>query len=428
MKQHIETLAVQAGYTPENGGPRVLPLYQSTTFKYDTCAELAEIFDLDANKYMYTRLANPTNDAFENKIAAMEGGVGAMATSSGMAAFLITVLNIMKTGDSLLAASTIYGGTFTLCSTTLKDLGIEVIFFDPDDTEENILALAKDNTKAIFGETIGNPAVNVLDFDKFASIAKKLDIPFIVDNTFATPVLCRPLELGADIVIHSTTKYIDGHASCVGGIIVDKGTFNWKNGKFPGFTEPDESYHGLVFSEKFGEFGFLMKARYQVMRNIGSTPSPFNSYLANLGAETMHLRMERHCENALKIAEYLKNHPMAEDVHYPGLPGDKYYELAQKYLPKGASGVITFGVKGGREASSTFIDNLKLAALVTHVADTRTCVLQPASTTHRQLSDEELISAGVSPQLIRLSVGIENYEDIIADFEQAFEAVKNAKK
>lgn len=427
MNKHIETLAVQAGYTPENGGPRVLPLYQSTTFKYDTCQELAEIFNLDANKFMYTRLANPTNDAFEKKIAAMEGGIGAMATSSGMAATLITVLNIMKAGDSLLASGTIYGGSLTLFSTTLKDLGIEVIFFDPDLPEEEILALAKDNTKGLFGETIGNPSVNVLDFEKFSAVAKKLQVPFIVDNTFATPFLCRPFEHGADIIIHSTSKYIDGHASALGGIIVDKGTFNWKNGKFPGFTEPDESYHGLVFADKFGPMAFLAKARFQVMRNIGSTPSPFNSYLSNLGCETLHLRMERHCENALKVAEFLKNHPMAEDVRYPGLPDDKYHALAQKYLPLGASGVLTFGVKGGREASAKFIDNLKLAALVTHVSDTRTCVLQPASTTHRQLSEEDLIAYGVNPQLIRVSVGIENIDDIIADFEQAFEAVKGAE-
>ena len=417
---NLETIAVQGDYAAENAGPRVLPLYQSTTFRYDTCEELAKVFDLEQNTFMYTRLGNPTNDAFEKKMAALEGGVGALATATGMAAITLAILNICKTGDSILSSSTIYGGSFTLFTTTFRDLGIEVIFFDPDAPEEEILAKAKENTKLIFGETLGNPLVNVLDFEKFSSVARKLDIPFFVDNTFATPCLCRPLELGAHIVLHSTSKYIDGHASAMGGIIIDGGNFNWNNGKFPCLTEPDESYHGIRYTEKFGAAAFITKARVNLMRNIGMTPSPFNSYLTNLGAETLHLRMERHSENALKIAEYLKDHPMCAWIKYPGLKGDKYYDLAQKYLKKGQSGVLTFGVKGGRDASRKFIDSLKLVSLVTHVADVRSCVLQPASTTHRQLSDEELIASGVSPDMIRLSVGIENVEDIIADFEQAF--------
>lgn len=421
---NIETKAVQGTYWPDNAEPRVLPLYQSTTYRYDTCAELASVFDLEQNTHMYTRLSNPTTDAFEKKIAAMEGGVAALATSSGMAATTLAVLNICKAGDSILASSTIYGGSFTLFTTTFRDLGIEVILFDPDLPEEDILALAKDSTKAIFGETIGNPLVNVIDFNKFSSIAKKLQIPFLVDNTFATPCLCRPLELGAHIVLHSTTKYIDGHASCVGGIIVDGGNFNWDNGKFPGLVEPDESYHGISYVKQFGKMAYATKARVQLMRNLGMTPSPFNSYLTNLGCETLALRMERHSENALKLAQYLKGHEMSAWVKYPGLEEDSYFALAKKYLPKGASGVLTFGVKGGRDASRKFIDSLKMVALVTHVADVRTCVLQPASTTHRQLSDQELVACGVSPDMIRVSVGIENIEDIIADFEQAFSQCK----
>ncbi len=420
----LETIAVQGDFWGENAGPRVLPLYQSTTFRYDTCDELAKVFDLEQDTCMYTRLANPTSIAFEKKMAMMEGGVGALATSSGMAATSLAIMNLCKQGDSILAAATIYGGSVTLFSTTFKDLGIEVIFFNPDDTAENILALAKENTKAIFGETIGNPLINVIDFEKFSYIAKTLDIPFIVDNTFATPMLCKPLELGANIVVYSTSKYIDGHATALGGMIIDGGNFNWDNGKFPGISEPDESYHGLSYTKAFGEAAFITKARAQLMRNFGMTPSPFNSYLSHLGMETLHLRMERHSENALKLAKYLKNHEMCAWVNYPGLEGDKYYDLAQKYLPKGCSGVMSFGVKGGREASKKFIDSLKLVALVTHVADARSCVLQPASTTHRQLSDEELVACGVSPDMIRFSVGLENADDIIADFEQAFEKCK----
>lgn len=420
----IETMAVQGEYWPQNAGPRVLPLDQSTTFRYDTCEELAKVFDLEQNTYMYTRLGNPTNGMFEQKIALMEGGVGALATSSGMAATTLTILNICKSGDSILSASTIYGGSFTLFQTTFKDLGIEVIMFDPDSSAEEIISLAKPNTKALFGETIGNPVVNVIDFEKFEKVAKQLDIPFIVDNTFATPILCRPLELGANIVIHSTSKYLDGHASALGGIIVDGGNYNWDNGKFPALVQPDESYHGVSYVKTFGQAAFITKARVNLMRNLGMTPSPFNSYLTNLGCETLHIRMERHCENAQKLAEYLQNHSMCAWVKYPGLKEDKYYSLAKKYLPKGASGVLTFGVTGGRDASRKFIDCLNLVALVTHVADVRSCVLQPASTTHRQLSDEELISCGVSPDMIRMSVGIENIDDIIADFEQAFHQCK----
>lgn len=426
MKENwnIETQAVQGTYWPENAEPRVLPLIQSTTYRYDTCEELAKVFDLEQESHMYTRLSNPTTDAFEKKMALMEGGVGALATASGMSATVLAFLNIAKAGDGILASSTIYGGSFTLFATTFKDLGIEVILFNPELSAEEIIALGKPNTKAIFGETIGNPLVNVIDFEKFSKVSKALDIPFIVDNTFATAALCKPLELGANIVIYSTSKYIDGHASVLGGIVVDGGNFNWDNGKFPGLVEPDESYHGISYTNKFGNSAYIVKARVQLMRNMGMTPAPFNSYLMNLGSETLHLRMARHSENALKMATYLQNHEMCDWVKYPGLEGNEYYELAQRYLPKGASGVLTFGVKGGRDAARKFINSLKLVALVTHVADVRSCVLQPASTTHRQLSDEELIACGVSPDMIRFSVGIENADDLIADFEQAFAQCK----
>ena len=426
MKENwgIETQAVQGTYWPDNAEPRVLPLVQSTTYRYDTCEELAKVFDLEQESHMYTRLSNPTTDAFEKKIALMEGGVGALATASGMSATVLAFLNIAQAGDGILASSTIYGGSFTLFATTFKNLGIEVTLFNPELSAEEIIALGKPNTKAIFGETIGNPLVNVIDFEKFSKVSKALDIPFIVDNTFATAALCKPLELGAHIVIYSTSKYIDGHASVLGGIVVDGGNFNWDNGKFPGLVEPDESYHGVSYTNRFGASAYIVKARVQLMRNMGMTPAPFNSYLMNLGSETLHLRMERHSENALKMATYLKNHEMCEWVKYPGLEGDEYYELTKKYLPKGASGVLTFGVKGGRDAARKFINALKLVALVTHVADVRSCVLQPASTTHRQLSDEELIACGVSPDMIRFSVGIENADDLIADFEQAFAQCK----
>ena len=420
----IETKAVQGDYWAENSGTRVLPLEQSTTFRYDTCEELAKVFDLEQATFMYSRLGNPTTDYFERKMALLEGGVAAIGAASGMAATTLAIFNVAKAGDSILSSNKIYGGSFTLFTTTLQDLGIEVIMFDQDLPAEEIIALAKPNTKALFGETIGNPSISVLDFDKFAYVSKVLDVPFMVDNTFATPVLCKPLELGAHIVIYSTSKYIDGHAMALGGCIIDGGKFNWDNGKFPGLVEPDKSYHGLSYTKAFGELAFIVKARAQLMRNIGATPSPFNSYMTHFGLETLHLRMERHCENAMKMAIYLKNHPMCEWVNYPGLEGDEYYDLAKKYLPKGASGVMSFGVKGGRDASRKFIDSLKLVALVTHVADVRSCVLQPASTTHRQLSDEELIECGVLPEMIRFSVGIENADDLIDDFEQAFAQCK----
>lgn len=425
MKENwrIETKAVQGDYWAENSKSRVLPLEQSTTYRYDTCDELAKVFDLEQATFMYTRLGNPTTDLFERKMAMMEGGVAAIATSSGMAATVMAVLNVAKSGDSILSSNKIYGGSFTLFTTTFADLGIEVILFDPEASAEEIISLAKPNTKAIFGETIGNPAINVLDFDKFATVANAIDVPFMVDNTFATPVLCKPLELGAHIVIYSTSKYIDGHAMALGGCIIDGGKYNWDNGKFPGLVESDESYHGLSYAKAFGPLGYITRCRANLMRNMGPTPSPFNSYITHFGLETLHLRMERHSENALKMANYLKNHPMCSWVSYPGLEGDPFYNLAQKYLPNGASGVLSFGVKGGRDASRQFIDSLKLVALVTHVADVRSCVLQPASTTHRQLSDDELMDCGVLPDMIRFSVGIESSDDLIDDFEQAFAQV-----
>ncbi len=422
-KQNWElgTQAVQGEYWPDNAKARVVPLEMSTTYRYDTCEELAKVFDLEQDTNMYTRISNPTTDILERKISLMEGGVGALATSSGMAAVSIALLNICKKGDSILVSNTIYGGSYTLFTTTFKDIGIEAIVFNPDISEEEILGLAKPNTKLIYGETIGNPLANVIDFEKFSNVAKKLDIPFIVDNTFATPFLCRPFDFGANIIIHSTSKYIDGHAVALGGIIVDGGNFNWDNGKFPELVEPDESYHGVSYVKQFGKSAFISKARVQIMRNFGMTPSPFNSWLINLGCETLHLRMRKHSDNALKIARYLRDSNMCEWVKYPGLEENQYYTLAQKYLPNGCSGVMTFGVKGGRDSARKFINSLKMVALVTHVADSRTCVLQPASTTHRQLSDDELVACGISPDMIRLSVGIEEPEDIIADFEQAFE-------
>ncbi|MCJ7856273.1 O-acetylhomoserine aminocarboxypropyltransferase/cysteine synthase [Lachnospiraceae bacterium NSJ-143] len=416
----IGTQAVQGEYWPENAKSRVVPLEMSTTYRYDTCEELASVFDLEQDTCMYTRLSNPTTDIFEKKIALMEGGVGALATASGMAAVSIAVLNICKKGDSILVSNTIYGGSYTLFTTTFKDLGIEAIMFDPDIPEEEMLSLAKPNTRLVYGETLGNPLANVIDFEKFSNVAKRLDVPLMIDNTFATPVLCKPFEHGANIVIHSTSKYLDGHAVALGGIIVDGGNFNWNNGKFPELVEPDESYHGVSYVNKFGQSAFIVKARAQLMRNFGMTPSPFNTWITNLGCETLHLRMKKHSENALKIAQYLHDNEMCAWVKYPGLEDSQYYGLVKKYLPLGASGVMTFGVKGGRDASRKFINSLQMVALVTHVADSRTCVLQPASTTHRQLSDAELVACGISPDMIRLSVGIEEAEDIIADFEQAF--------
>ena len=420
-----ETLCVQAGWTPKNGEPRVLPIYQSTTFKYDDSEQMARLFDLKDSGYFYTRLQNPTNDAVASKIAALEGGVAAILTSSGQAANFYAVFNICEAGDHLVCASTIYGGTFNLFGVTMKKLGIECTFVDADAPEEEIQKAFRPNTKCMFGETISNPSINVLDIEKFARIAHSNGVPLIVDNTFATPINCRPFEWGADIVTHSTTKYMDGHATCVGGAIVDSGNFDWMAhaDKFPGLTQPDESYHGLTYAKAFGKMAYITKATAQLMRDLGSIPSPENSFLLNLGLETLHLRMPRHCENAQKVAEWLEANPKVKWVNYCGLKSSKYYELAQKYMPNGSCGVIAFGLNGTREEAIKFMDSLKLACIVTHVADARTCVLHPASHTHRQLSDEQLIEAGVAPDLIRLSVGIENVNDIIADLQQAMEQI-----
>lgn len=422
MARKLNTICVQGGWQPKKGEPRVLPIYQSTTFKYETSEQMADLFDLKASGYFYTRLQNPTNDAVANKIAELEGGVAAMLTSSGQAASFYSIFNICEAGDHFISSSSIYGGTFNLFAVTMKKLGIECTFINPDASEEEIQAAFRPNTKALFGETIANPALNVLDIEKFARIAHKNGVPLIVDNTFPTPINCRPIEFGADIVIHSTTKYMDGHATAVGGCIVDSGNFDWDAHaeKFPGLTEPDPSYHGLAYSKAFGKGAYITKATAQLMRDLGSIQSPENAFLLNLGLETLHLRVPRHCENAQKVAEYLENNPKVAWVNYSGLKSSKYYELAQKQFNKGMScGVVTFGLKGGREESIRFMDNLKLACIVTHVADARTCVLHPASHTHRQLSDEQLIAAGVQPDLIRFSVGIEDAEDIIADIEQA---------
>ena len=424
-KFNKETLCVQAGWTPKNGEPRVLPIYQSTTFKYDDSEQMARLFDLKDSGYFYTRLQNPTHDAVASKIAALEGGVGAILTSSGQAANFYAVFNICEAGDHLVCASTIYGGTFNLFAVTMKKLGIECTFVDADAPEEEIQKAFRPNTKCMFGETISNPSINVLDIEKFARIAHSNGVPLIVDNTFATPINCRPFEWGADIVTHSTTKYMDGHATCVGGAIVDSGNFDWMAhaDKFPGLTQPDESYHGLTYAKAFGKMAYITKATAQLMRDLGSIPSPENSFLLNLGLETLHLRVPRHCENAQKVAEWLEANPKVKWVNYCGLKSSKYYELAQKYMPNGSCGVIAFGLNGTREEAIKFMDSLKLACIVTHVADARTCVLHPASHTHRQLSDEQLIEAGVAPDLIRLSVGIENVNDIIADLQQAMEQI-----
>ncbi len=420
---HIETKCIQSGYNPENGEPRVLPIYQSTTWKYGSTEQMGKLFDLEENGYFYTRLANPTNDAVAAKIADLEGGVGAMLTSSGQAACFYAIFNICNAGDHFVCSTSVYGGTYNLFGVTMKKLGIDVTFVDPDSDEETISNAFKENTKAMFAETIANPALVVLDIEKWAKIAHKHNVPLIVDNTFATPINCRPIEWGADIVVHSTTKYMDGHATSVGGAVVDSGNFDWEaSGKYPGLTTPDESYHGITYTEKFGKAAYLTKLTAQVMRDLGSIPSPHNSFLLNLGLETLPLRVERHCYNAQKVAEYLSQNDKVSWVSYCGLKGDKYYDLAQKYLPNGSCGVISFGVKGGREAAVKFMDNLKLAAIVTHVADARTSVLHPASHTHRQMNDEELKAAGVTPDLIRFSVGIENVEDIIEDIEQALNA------
>lgn len=416
-----ETVCVQGGWTPKKGEPRVVPIYQSTTFRYETSEQMARLFDLEESGYFYTRLQNPTNDVVAAKIAELEGGVGAMLTSSGQAANFYAIFNICEAGDHFVCSSTIYGGTFNLYTVTLKKLGIDVTLIDPDDDESTIEAAFRPNTKALFGETLSNPGMHVLDIEKFARIAHRHGVPLIVDNTFATPINCRPFEWGADIVTHSTTKYMDGHATCVGGAIVDSGNFDWEAhaDKFPGLTRPDESYHGLTYTRAFGKMAYITKATAQLMRDLGSIQAPQNAFLLNLGLETLHLRMARHCENAQKVAEFLESCPQVAWVNYPGLKNDKYHALAQKYMPHGTCGVIAFGLKGSREDAIRFMDRLKLAAIVTHVADARTCVLHPASHTHRQLSDEQLIEAGVAPDLIRLSVGIENSDDIIADLRQA---------
>ena len=422
----FNTKCVQAGYTPKNGEPRVLPIVQSTTFKYESSEEMGDLFDLKASGYFYTRLQNPTCDSVAAKIAALEGGVGAMLTSSGQAASFYSIFNICSAGDHVVSASAIYGGTFNLFSVTMKKLGIDFTFVSPDATEEELNAAFRPNTKALFGETISNPSLQVLDIEKFARVAHAHGVPLIVDNTFATPVNCRPFEWGADIVTHSTTKYMDGHGSCVGGCIVDSGRFDWMAhaDKFPGLCTPDDSYHGVVYAERFGKEGaFITKATAQLMRDFGSVQSAQNAYVLNIGLESLHVRMARHCENAVEIAKYLKSHEKIAWVRCPHLEGDKYYDLAMKYMPNGGCGVVSFGVKGGRTAAEKFMKNLRLAAIETHVADARTCCLHPASATHRQMNDDELVAAGVSPDLVRYSCGIENAKDLIADIESALKEV-----
>ncbi len=420
-KHNLDTICVQGGWNPKKGEPRVVPIYQSTTFKYETSDQMARLFDLEESGYFYTRLQNPTNDAVAAKIAELEGGVGAMLTSSGQAANFYAIFNICSAGDHVVTAATLYGGTFNLFAVTLKKLGIEFTFVDQDAPADEIKKAFKPNTKALFAESIANPAMTVVDIAKFADIAHSQGVPLIVDNTFPTPINFRPLEWGADIVTHSTTKYMDGHAVSLGGALVDGGKFDWDAypDKFPGLTEPDDSYHGLTYTKTFGSSAYLTKAIVQLMRDLGAMQAPQNAFLLNIGLETLHLRVPRHCENAQKVAEYLQSRPEIAWVNYPGLKGNKYYDLAQKYMPNGTCGVLTFGLKGGRNLSVQFMDSLKFIAIVTHVADARTCVLHPASHTHRQLNDEQLIAAGVAPDLIRLSVGIENVNDIIADIEQA---------
>lgn len=423
----IETKCVQGGYTPGNGEPRQIPIYQSTTFKYDTSEHMGQLFDLEASGYFYSRLQNPTCDLVAAKIAALEGGTAAMLTSSGQAANFYAVFNVANCGDHVVASSTIYGGTFNLFSVTMKKMGIDFTFVAPDCTEEELAAAFKPNTKAVFGETIANPALSVLDIERFANAAHAHGVPLIIDNTFATPINCRPIEWGADIVTHSTTKYMDGHGAAVGGCIVDSGNFDWlaHADKFPGLCTPDDSYHGITYAEKFGQGGaFITKATAQLMRDFGSTQSPQSAFLLNLGLESLHVRIPRHCENGLAIAKYLKNHDLISYVIYPGLEGDKYYETVKKYLPNGSCGVVSFGVKGGRKAAEAFMGHLKTAAIETHVADARTCCLHPASSTHRQMTDAELAAAGVPADMVRLSCGLENAQDLIDDIAQALEAIR----
>ncbi len=419
----IETQCLHEGYTPKNTEPRVVPIVQSTTYVYDSTDDVAAVFDDPTKSLIYSRFENPTVMAVEDKIAALEGGIGAMCTSSGQAASLCSLLNICQAGDSFISASTIYGGTVNLFAVTLKKLGIECIFVDADASEEELRNAIKPNTKAIFGETLANPALAVLDIEKFAKVAHENNIPLIIDNTFPTPVLCRPIEHGADIVIHSTSKYMDGHAVQVGGVIVDSGNFDWTNGKFPEFTEPDESYHGIVYTETYGKAAYIIKARMQLMRDFGCYPSAQSAFYLNLGLETLALRMKQYCENAKIISEFLEANDKVESVNYPGLKSNKYYDLAQKYLPDGCSGVISFVIKGGRDTAIKFMDSLKLASNEVHVADIRTCVLHPASATHRQLTDEQLVACGIDAGMIRFSVGLENVEDILDDLKQAFAAI-----
>ena len=418
----LETLAVQAGYTPENGGPRTVPITQSTTYKYDDAQSVADLFDLKRSGFFYTRLANPTVECFEKKIAALEGGVMAVATTSGQSASALSILNIARCGDHIVAVSSLYGGTVSLFTNTFKKLGIEFSFVLPDATPEEIEKAIRPNTKAVFAEMLANPALVVLDVEKMAAIAHRHGLPLIVDNTFPTPYLCRPFEFGADIVVHSTTKYLDGHAVTLGGIIVEKGGFDWGNGKFPELVEPDPSYHGTAYMRDFPAAPYSVKLRVQWIRDLGNPMQPFNAFLNMMGTETLAVRMDRHCENAMAMAEFLENHPKVGWVNYPGLKSNPYHELAEKYLPRGCSGVLTFGVKGGSKAGEKVMNALKLAAICVHVADLRTCVLHPASMTHRQLSDAELVAAGVSPDLIRLSVGLEHIDDLKADFDQALNA------
>ncbi|MEI3240635.1 MAG: PLP-dependent transferase [Lachnospiraceae bacterium] len=421
-----DTICIQGGWQPKSGEPRILPIYQSTTFKYGDSDHMGRLFDLEEEGYFYSRLQNPTCDTVASKICELEGGVAAMLTSSGQAATFLSIFNICGAGDHVVSSATIYGGSSNLFTVTLKKLGIDFTLVDPDASEEELAKAFRPNTKAVFAETISNPALVVLDIEKFARLAHSHGVPLIVDNTFATPINCRPFEWGADIVVHSTTKYMDGHAATIGGCIVDSGNFDWNAhaDKYPGLTTPDESYHGLVYTERFGKAAYITKATAQLMRDLGSCQSPMNAFLLNLGLETLHLRVPRHCSNAQKVAEYLEKREEVAWVNYPGLPGNKYYELAQKYMPNGTSGVISFGLKGGRETCVRFMDSLKLGAIVTHVADARTSVLHPASHTHRQLSDEQLVEAGVQPDLIRFSVGIEGIEDILADIDQAMAAAK----
>ena len=419
----INTKCIQSGYKPKNGEARILPIWQSTTFKYDSSDEMGQLFDLKKNGYFYSRLANPTCDAVAAKIADLEGGVAAMLTSSGQAANLIALFNIVSAGQHIVASSAIYGGTFNLLGVTMKKMGIDVTFVDPDATPDELDAAFKPETRAVFAESISNPALAVLDFEKFVSAAHRHGVPIVVDNTFPTPINCRPFEFGVDIVTHATTKYMDGHAMTIGGVIVDSGNFDWEAhaDKYPGLTTPDDSYHGITYTKQFGKMAYITKAVAQLMRDLGSIQSPQNAFLINVGLETLPLRMKRHCENALAVAEYLSKHPKVTWVNYPDLPGNKYYDLAKKYMPNGTCGVVSFGIKGGREAATRFMDSLKLAAIVTHVADARTCVLHPASTTHRQLTEKQLEECKTPADLVRFSVGIEDAEDIIADLAQALD-------